>query len=124
MKRWLIAMTTFALVTAACTAGGGSSSDAPSAIDTGSGASHAPVTLQMWGAWTGRELQQFNKIFDGFTKKYKVWKLVYFEVTSQIDGAIEREKQLKAGPRHTKVELIESTNPRWRDLYHDLLNGT
>jgi multiple sugar transport system substrate-binding protein len=69
MKRWLIAMTTFALVTAACTAGGGSS-DTPSAIDTGSGASHAPVTLQMWGAWTGRELKQFNKIFDGFTAKY------------------------------------------------------
>ena len=69
MKRWLIAMTTFVLVTAACTAGGGSS-DAPSAVDTGSGASHAPVTLQMWGAWTGRELQQFNKIFDGFTEKY------------------------------------------------------
>ena len=69
MKRWLIAMTTFVLVTAACTAGGGSS-DAPSAVDTGSGASHAPVTLQMWGAWTGRELRQFNKIFDGFTAKY------------------------------------------------------
>ena len=69
MKRWLIAMTTFVLVTAACTAGGGSS-DAPSAIDTGSGASHAPVTLQMWGEWTGRELRQFNKIFDGFTQKY------------------------------------------------------
>jgi multiple sugar transport system substrate-binding protein len=70
MKRWLIAMATFVLVAAACTAGGSGSSDAPSAIDTGSGASHAPVTLQMWGAWTGRELQQFNKIFDGFTKKY------------------------------------------------------
>ncbi len=48
MKRWLIAMTTFALVTAACTAGGGSS-DAPSAIDTGSGTSHAPVTLHDLG---------------------------------------------------------------------------
>ena len=71
MKRWLIAMTTFVLVTAACTAGGGSS-DAPSAVDTGSGASHAPVTLQMWGAWTGRELQQFNKIFDGFTAEVPV----------------------------------------------------
>jgi len=69
MKRWLIAMTTFVLVATACTAGGGSS-DAPSAIDTGSGASHAPVTLQMWGEWTGRELRQFNKIFDGFTQKY------------------------------------------------------
>jgi multiple sugar transport system substrate-binding protein len=71
MKRWLIAMATFALVAAACTAGGGSSdSSAPSAIDTGSGASHAPVTLEMWGEWTGTELTKFNKIFDGFTKKY------------------------------------------------------
>jgi putative endonuclease len=60
---------------------------------------------------------------DGFTKKYKVWKLVHFEVTSQIESAIAREKQLKAGPRDTKVGLVESTNPRWRDLYHDLLNG-
>jgi putative endonuclease len=55
--------------------------------------------------------------------KYKEWKLVYFEVTSQIEGAIAREKQLKAGPRRRKTELIESTNPRWRDLFHDLLNG-
>jgi multiple sugar transport system substrate-binding protein len=69
MKRWLIAMTTFVLVTAACTAGGGSS-DAPSAIDTGSGVSHAPVTLEMWGAWTGTELRKYNKIFEGFTEKY------------------------------------------------------
>ena len=68
MKRWLIAMATFALVAAACTAGGGG--DAPSAVDTGSGVSHAPVELEMWGAWTGRELRQFNQIFDGFMEKY------------------------------------------------------
>ena len=46
MKRWLIAMATFALVAAACTAG--DSTDTPSAVDTASGASHAPVTLEMW----------------------------------------------------------------------------
>jgi putative endonuclease len=60
---------------------------------------------------------------DGFTKKYKVWKLVHFEVTPQIDGAILREKQLKAGSREDKVSLVESTNPYWRDLYHDLRGG-
>jgi putative endonuclease len=61
---------------------------------------------------------------DGFTKKYKVWKLVHFEMTSQIDGAIMREKQIKAGSREDKVSLINEGNPFWRDLYHDLLNGT
>ena len=96
MKRWLIAMTTFVLVTAACTAGGGSS-DAPSAIDTGSGASHAPVTMQMWGAWTGRELQQFNKIFDGFTEKYP-W------ITVNSVGGVNDQKiiaAINAGTRPT-----------------------
>ena len=68
MKRWLIAIVTFALVAAACTAGGGSST--PTAVDTGSGTSHTPVTITIWGAWTGRELQQFNQIFKGFTQKY------------------------------------------------------
>ena len=58
---------------------------------------------------------------DGFTQKYKVWKLVHFEVTPEIDSAILREKQLKAGSREDKVSLIKETNPYWRDLYHDLL---
>jgi putative endonuclease len=58
---------------------------------------------------------------NGFTKKYKVWKLVHFEPTNDISSAIEREKQLKAGNRQAKLALIQATNPRWRDLYHDLL---
>ena len=87
MKRWLIAMATFALVAAACTASGGG--DTPSAIDTGSGASHAPVTLEMWGAWTGRELKQFNKIFDGFTEKYP-W------ITVNSTGGVDDQKILAA----------------------------
>jgi multiple sugar transport system substrate-binding protein len=88
MKRWLTAMATFALVAAACTAGGGSS-DTPSAVDTGSGASHAPVELNMWGAWTGRELQQFNKIFDGFTEKYP-W------ITVKSTGGVNDQKIIAA----------------------------
>ena len=58
---------------------------------------------------------------DGFTKKYKVWKLVHFEPTNDIASAIDREKQLKAGSRQAKVALIEASNPNWRDLYHDVL---
>jgi putative endonuclease len=59
---------------------------------------------------------------DGFTKKYKVWKLVHFETTPDILSAIEREKQLKAGSRQAKVALIAAENPKWRDLYHDLID--
>ena len=73
--------------------GGGGSSDAPSAIDTGSGASHAPVTLQMWGEWTGRELRQFNKIFDGFTQKYP-W-ITVNSVGGVNDQKIHRVGQLR-----------------------------
>ena len=87
MKRWLIAMATFALVAAACTAGGGD--DTPSAVDTASGASHEPVTLEMWGAWTGRELKQFNTIFDGFTEKYP-W------ITVNSGGGVNDQKILAA----------------------------
>jgi putative endonuclease len=61
---------------------------------------------------------------DGFTKKYKVWKLVHFEPTNDIQSALGREKQLKAGSRQAKVSLVEATNPQWRDLSHDLLNAT
>jgi multiple sugar transport system substrate-binding protein len=68
MKRWLIAMATFVLVAAACTAGG---TDTPSAVDTGSGASHEPVTIEMWTAWTSKaEMEDFDKIFPAFEEKY------------------------------------------------------
>ncbi len=54
---------------------------------------------------------------DGFTKKYHVHILVYFEVYERIIDAIKREKQLKEWKRKWKVELIESKNPNWNDLY-------
>ena len=62
-----------------------------------------------------------NKVVKGFTEKYKVDKLVYYEVCESIESAIEREKQLKAGPRKKKVSLIVQKNPQWRDLYTDIL---
>jgi len=60
-----------------------------------------------------------HKIVEGFTSKYNVNRLVYYEVYSDIRYAIAREKQLKAGPRRKKVELIEKENRGWRDLTED-----
>lgn len=53
---------------------------------------------------------------DSFTKKYKVIHLVYYEETENIEAAIKREKQLKNWRRQWKINLIEATNPQWKDL--------
>ncbi len=60
---------------------------------------------------------------EGFTKKYKVNQLVYYEDTDDISIAIVREKQLKAWKRAWKLRLIEKDNPEWRDLYKDIAEG-
>ena len=57
-----------------------------------------------------------NKMVDGFTKKYNVHKLVYFEHTTDVYSAIEREKQLKKWRREKKNALVETLNPGWKDL--------
>ena len=57
----------------------------------------------------------------GFTKKYNVDKLVNYEVSEEIGGAIQREKQIKGGSRQKKIDLIETQNPRWEDLYQSIL---
>ncbi|RKY76174.1 GIY-YIG nuclease family protein [candidate division KSB1 bacterium] len=56
----------------------------------------------------------------GFTSKYNVHKLVYFEESFDITSAINREKQLKKWKRKWKLELIEKYNPNWKDLYEDI----
>ncbi len=56
-----------------------------------------------------------------FTARYKVSKLVFFESTSDVVAAIEREKQIKSWSRKRKEELINSQNPQWRDLYPEIL---
>ena len=61
-----------------------------------------------------------NKVIKGFSEKYNLTRLVYFELHEDMHQAISREKQLKAGSRSTKIELIESSNPDWEDLYQDI----
>ena len=56
----------------------------------------------------------------GFTSRYNAGKLVYYEVTGDASSAIAREKQIKAGSRQKKLDLIEAMNPEWRDLYDEL----
>jgi len=57
-----------------------------------------------------------------FTKKYNICKLVYYEVTDNVYAALAREKQIKGGSRKKKIDLINSLNPEWRDLYEEILS--
>ncbi|MCX7338885.1 MAG: GIY-YIG nuclease family protein [Alphaproteobacteria bacterium] len=62
-----------------------------------------------------------NKDTKGFTSKYGIDRLVYFEQFGRIELAIHREKRLKEWQRQWKIDLIESVNPEWRDLYDDIV---
>ncbi len=68
-----------------------------------------------------RIFQHKNKFADGFTKKYNIDKLGYYEIYDNIETAIEREKKLKGASRKKKLELIETNNPNWLDLYEEIL---
>lgn len=57
-----------------------------------------------------------NGVYEGFTKRFNVNKLVYYEATNNMKFAIEREKQIKGGSRKKKIELIKSMNPEFKDL--------
>lgn len=67
-----------------------------------------------------RVFEHKNKIIAGFTKKYNIDKLVYFELFNKSDDAIRREKQIKGWIRKKKIDLIESMNPEWKDLSEGL----
>jgi len=67
-----------------------------------------------------RIYQHKEKLADGFTTKYNIVKLVYYEVFEDIQNAIVREKQIKAGSRQKKVQLVNGINKEWRDLYDAL----
>lgn len=68
-----------------------------------------------------RVYEHKEKIVEGFTKKYNCNKLVYYEIFDNSYTAITREKQIKAGSRKKKIDLIQSMNPEWKDLYDDFL---
>lgn len=64
--------------------------------------------------------QHKTNLIDGFTKKYGIHQLVYFEESESIIDAITREKQIKRWRREKKIKLIQSINPEWRDLYEEI----
>lgn len=68
-----------------------------------------------------RVMQHRSDNFQGFSHKYKTRKIVYFEGFTDINGAIQREKELKSFRREKKVTLIEGVNPYWKDLYEDIV---
>ena len=67
-----------------------------------------------------RVFEHRHSVVDGFTKKYNVRRLVYFEPFDSPEAAIQREKQMKKWNRAWKVELIESLNPEWNDLFEKI----
>jgi putative endonuclease len=70
-----------------------------------------------------RVYQHREKFVEGFTKQYDVTRLVYYEVHSDIEAAITREKQMKKWNRAWKIRLIEEDNPNWDDLYKRIAKG-
>ncbi|MGB6873580.1 MAG: GIY-YIG nuclease family protein [Dehalococcoidia bacterium] len=63
-----------------------------------------------------RVYEHKNKLIEGFTQKYNITKLVYYEITTDVQVAIQREKQIKGWLRKKKIALIEAANPEWKDL--------
>jgi len=68
-----------------------------------------------------RVYEHKNKLVKGFTSKYNINKLVYYEVFSDVRDAIYREKQIKSWSRKKKIEMIEKFNPEWKDLYEEII---
>jgi len=67
-----------------------------------------------------RVFEHKSELIEGFTKKYHLHNLVYYEVYEDVRSAITREKQLKKWKRNWKINLIKKMNPQWRDLYPDI----
>jgi putative endonuclease len=63
-----------------------------------------------------RVYEHKNKLIEGFTKRYNITRLIHYEVTSDVQAAIQREKQIKGWLRKKKIALIEAANPGWQDL--------
>jgi putative endonuclease len=81
---------------------------------------HSVLYTGVTGDLPKRMWQHRQKLIDGFSSRYDAVKLVYYEHCEGPRGAIAREKQIKAGSRRKKIELINVMNPEWRDLYDAL----
>jgi len=78
---------------------------------------HGVLYIGVTSDLASRIFQHREGLEDGFTKRYWVHRLVYFEIHADAASAIGREKQLKRWHRSWKIELIEASNPEWHDLY-------
>lgn len=87
-----------------------------------SNASHTALYTGVTNNLLRRVLQHKNKTGSVFTRRYKVDQLVYFESGDGVSRAIAREKQIKGGSRQDKIDLINSLNPEWKDLYEDMVD--
>lgn len=84
---------------------------------------HSVLYTEFSGNLPQRIAQHKEKVVPGFTKRYNADKLVYFEEYRNVHEAIAREKQIKAGSRQKKLDLINAFNPEWRDLSADIWRG-
>jgi putative endonuclease len=82
---------------------------------------HGTLYVGVTSRLSARVWQHKTGAMVGFTSRYAVHLLVWYEVHEEMLAAIAREKQLKAGSRLKKLQLIESMNPQWRDLYEGIL---
>jgi putative endonuclease len=82
---------------------------------------HGTLYVGVTSRLSARVWQHKTGAMVGFTSRYAVHLLVWYEVHEEMLAAIAREKQLKAGSRLKKLQLIENMNPQWRDLYEGLL---
>lgn len=82
---------------------------------------HGVLYIGVTSELIGRTWQHKEGVAEGFSKRYWVKRLVYFEVYDEVEQAILREKRLKKWNREWKILLIEEKNPEWRDLYEDMV---
>ena len=85
---------------------------------------HGVIYIRVSSQLVTRVAQHREGVIDGFTKRYGLKRLVWYEFHDTITGAIQREKSLKRWPRDWKANLIERTNPDWSDLFEGLVRTT
>ena len=82
--------------------------------------SHTTLYVGVTSDLVKRVYEHKNNLVEGFTKRYNLHNLVYYEVFDDISYAIAREKQIKGGSRQRKIDLINSMNKEWKDLYDEI----
>jgi putative endonuclease len=81
---------------------------------------HTVLYTGVTGDLKRRIYQHREKLLPGFTRRYNVSKLVFYECMEDVSAAIVREKQIKTGSRQKKIELVNGFNPEWRELFDEL----